>query len=229
MVKEYLLEHLADPPSGIAQAPNKFLNLTELIDILDTLNIKSIIYTGQEPSLDPAYQLITKTVHQRYKCQNTLYTNLYTMPPLKDTDRVEFGMKALTNSIHMAYTGKSNITILDNFVKLYQSKTNIIIEAVLIPGLINADEIERMAKYISVLSKEIPFIILPYFKSGDNPWHRPSATEMDDAVQMASKHLKNVHCFYGNEKLSYEVKSIFPAIIDTQCWPVSSHCLHGTS
>jgi pyruvate-formate lyase-activating enzyme len=121
---------------------------------------------------------------------------------------VEVGIKAVTDHLHRDYTGKSNKRVLKNFISLYQSGMKLVTESVLIPDYIGPDEIERIAKFIASVDKDIFFVLLPYFKAGDNPWRRPTRDEMDGAAGLAKKHLNNVHAVYGDEELKYEVVRI---------------------
>ncbi|AKG54160.1 radical SAM domain protein [Dehalogenimonas sp. WBC-2] len=197
-------------PSGLATPPEKFLFLEEVMEILEPFKLKQVILEGQEAGLDPAYPAVTVALHRRFGCNNVLLTNGYHMPDLTHTDKVEFGIKALTDSINIDYTGKSNKAVLENLVKTYQMGKKIIVESVLIPEYMDIDEIERIAKFVAGIDRNIPFMILPYFKSGDNPWRRPTPSDMEQAAEAARHHLTTVYHFSGEEKLEWEVKSLFP-------------------
>lgn len=198
-----------EEPNGIARPPERFLEFEEVIQILETLDIKCVLMEGVEPSLDPQYSQLTETLHKKFGTYNILLTNTYQLPVLKHTDEVEVSIKAITDSLHRHYTGKSNRKVLQNFVKLYESGMKLIVESVVIPDYIDADETERIAKFIASVDKSIPYIILPYIKAGDNHWRRPTPEEMDQAASAARKHLSNVTCVHGDEELLYETLKIF--------------------
>jgi pyruvate-formate lyase-activating enzyme len=213
MLKDFVGAHLEDP-KGEASPPERFLDMEELIEVLDGYDFNSVVIEGQEASCDPVLPQITKMLHKRYGSRNTLLTNGYELPDLSHVDQVEIGLKAITNSLHYHYTGVSNNQILKNIESLYKSGKKIFIEAVLIPEYIDTDEIERISRFIANLDKDILFILLPYFKSGDNPWRRPTPTEMEEAADIAKKHLNKVFFFRGDEELKYEVISAFPEGIE---------------
>jgi pyruvate-formate lyase-activating enzyme len=213
MLKDFVGTHLEDP-KGEASPPERFLDMEELIEVLDSYDFNSVVIEGQEASCDPVLPQITKMLHKRYGSRNTLLTNGYELPDLSHVDQVEIGLKAITNSLHCHYTGVSNNRVLKNIESLYKSGIKIFIEAVLIPEYIDTDEIERISRFIAGLDKDILFILLPYFKSGDNPWRRPSPTEMEEAADIAKKHLNKVFFFRGDEELKYEVISAFPEGIE---------------
>ena len=213
MLKDFVGAHLEDP-KGEASPPDRFLDMEELITVLDGYDFNSVVIEGQEASCDPALPQITEMLHKRYGSRNTLLTNAYELPDLSHVDQVEIGLKAITDSLHLHYTGVSNDQILKNIKSLYRSGIKIFIEAVLIPEYIDTDEIERISRFIAGLDKDILFILLPYFKSGNNPWRRPSPQETEEASDIAKKHLNKVFFFRGDEELKYEVISAFPKGIE---------------
>ena len=213
MLKDFLGKHIEEP-SGIAPAPERFLTMDELTDILDNYDFNSVVLEGQEAGLDPLYLQITQMLHERYHSFNVLLSNGYQLPDLSHTNKVEIGLKAITESMHKDYTGISNTQVLANIRKLHRDGTKFFIETCYIPGYIDIDELEKIAKFIVQLDPDILFVILPYFKSGDNPWRRPTIPEMDQAAAMAKTYLTNVFHFKGDEELKYEVFSAFPEGID---------------
>jgi pyruvate-formate lyase-activating enzyme len=212
MLKDFLGAHI-DDPNGFAAPPSQFLSLAELTDILDQYDFSTVIIEGQEASLDPEFGSITRLLHERYNSQNLLLTNGLVLPDLTHVDKVEVGIKAFSDSLHREYTGVSNKPILDNLVRIFHSGKEVFVESVFIPGYINTDEIEGIAKFMAALSPDMRFVILPYFKSGLNPWRRPTPTEMEHAASVAKRHLNNVFFFRGDEQLKYDVFSAFPFTI----------------
>ncbi|MEA2122206.1 MAG: hypothetical protein JMHAAFGB_00333 [Dehalococcoides mccartyi] len=207
-----LSEHLHLPfeeSTAIADSPNRFISFEELIETLDKLEIKKVLLEGQEASLDPLYPKITQALHQRYDSYNILCSNIYSLPSLKDTDEVAVGLKAIDDSIHKEYTGKSNRQVLANFIGLNQSGIKSSVASVFIPGFIDINETESIAKFIAQVNKDIPYHILPYFKSGFNPWRHPTREEMEAAEKTARKYLGKVRSWKGDEEMKYEVVKIF--------------------
>jgi pyruvate-formate lyase-activating enzyme len=213
MLKDWIGSHLEDP-DGVVPPPNRFLNIDELVNILDDYDFTSVILEGQEALVDPALPRVAEILHQRYNSCNTLLTNAYQLKDLSHIDQVEVGLKAITDSLHQHYTGASNTRILRNIVNLHKSGTKMFIESVLIPGYIDVDEVERISRFIAGLDRSIRLVLLPYFKSSDNPWRRPTPAEMEEAADIAKKSLDNVFFFRGDEELKYEVSSAYPVGID---------------
>ena len=209
MLKESKTVLYHEEPKEIAKPPERFLGFEKAMQILEKLEVKWVLLEGQEASLDPQYPQLTEALHKRLGSYNVLLTNAYEMPPLKDTDMVGVSFKAFTNSLHRHYTGKSNKRVLENFVRLYQSGVKLSAETVLIPEYIDAGEVERIAKFIASVDKDIRYQIDSYFPVADCPWRRPTAEEMDEAVSLARRHLTNVHWFKGDEDLLFEEVKIF--------------------
>ena len=201
--------HLAEP-RGIAAAPTRFMEGDEVVDTLVGLDVKWVLFEGQEASLDPQMPMIAEAIHRKLGSTNVLLTNAYQMPDLTHIDKVSIGLKAYGEKLHRDYTSESNKTILENFKKIYHSGVPMMAETVLIPGYIDHEEIGKIAKFIASVDPNIRYQIDAYFKAGDNPWRRPTDAEVDRAVVAASKYLNNVYAYKGSEPREFGVKSVFP-------------------
>ncbi len=212
-IHNYLLKenlHLFnEEPSETARPPERFLSADDVIRILGDLDVTTVLFEGQEAALDSLYPYLTAALHERFGTQNILCTNLYRMPALRDTDWVQMSIKAFDDGLHRDYTGKSNERVLRNFESLCRAGVRLSVATVLIPGYIDTDEIDRVAKYIAGVDKNVPYNILPYFKSGDNPWRRPTPNEMHEAEVIARRHLNRVHAWRGDEELKFEVVRVY--------------------
>jgi pyruvate-formate lyase-activating enzyme len=202
--------HLAEP-RGIVAAPTRFMDFDDVLDTLVELDVKWVLFEGQEASLDPQMPLIAEALHRRLNTTNVLLTNGYHMPDLRHIDKVAVGLKALDEKLHLDYTGQSNKTILENFKKIYRSGVPMMAETVLIPGYIDYEEIEKIAKFIASIDKNIRYQIDAYFKAGNNPWRRPTTDEVERAVEATRKHLTNAYAYNGTEPREFGVKSVFPS------------------
>lgn len=209
----YLLEeniHLInEEPNGIAaQCPERFLDLDEVIKALTGLQLDKVLFEGQEASLDPAYPYLTEACHKHFGSCNVLCTNAYKIPSLAHTDELQVGLKAVTDSLHRDYTGKSNKRVLENLVRFHKTGLKLTLSSVYIPDYIDVQETERIARFIASIDKDIPYHVLAYFKSGDNPWRRPTYEEMDEAARIAKQHLNRVWGWRGDEEVIYPMVRI---------------------
>ena len=208
--------HLVETKDGLfsgarqsSQPPERFLELEEVMQILGKLEIRRVIFMGAEPAIDPQLPRLSEALYREFGSYNILLTNGFKLIDLGHIDEVVFSLKAHTDNLHRQYTGKSNKKALGNFVRLYQSGVKLRAESIFIPEYIDCLEIENIARFIAGVDRKIPYRIDAYIPIGDNPWRRPTAKEMKEAVSIARKYLLNVSCLTGSEDLKFEVRKVF--------------------
>lgn len=216
LLKEIHDCHLQETKNGIfnqerkiTETPERFLDLEEVMKILERLEVREVIFMGAEPAIDPGLPQLAKSLHQEFKSYNILLTNGFKLIDLEHIDEVVFSIKAVTDSLHRHYTGKSNKKALNNFVRLNQSGIKLRAESIFIPEYIDSSEIENIARFIADINRNIPYRIDAYIPVADSPWRRPTPKEMEEAVSAAERYLVNVSCLKGNEELKHEVVRIF--------------------
>lgn len=204
--------HLAETRSTIfnltkktSRTPERFLNMEEVMHILDKLNVKKVIFMGAEPATDSELPQLAGNLHKNFGSYNVLLTNGFLFADLNNIDEVVFSIKAYTSELHRHYTGKTNKKALENFIKYYQLGVKLRAESILIPEYIDCPEIERISTFIAHVDKSIPYRIDAYIPIGANSWRRPVPEEMEKAVSIAQGHLDNVSCLTGNEDLKFEL------------------------
>ena len=217
LCKEGLYDHLlkenllsGERPLDKDGKPAQFLDFDGVLELLSGLELTRIFLTGKEAAVDPQYAALTKAFHQRLGTENVLYTNGYYVPVLDDTDAVEVGIKAVSDDLHLRYTGCPAKTVRENFINYASSVKKLTAASVVIPGLIEVDEIEKIARFIGNVDANIPYFVLPYYPAGDNPWPKTKPEEIDEAAALARGYLKNVCACYGtDEELLYDVERVF--------------------
>lgn len=172
--------------------PDKFLTYDEVINLLTPLKIKYAVFMGTEAALDPELPRLTKELHERWRSYNILLTNGIVMPDLTDIDQVIFSIKAFSEEIYRKYTGRNNKSALKNFAEIARMGKNLHAEVVLIPELIEAEEIEKVAEFVASIDPNIPFRIDAYFPVPECPWRAASNAEVEYAAELAKKHMKQV-------------------------------------
>jgi len=122
---------------------------------------------------------------------------------------VKFDLKAYDEKVHIALTGCSNRTTLENF-KMAASRFHrrgdpplVVASTLLVPGYVDAQEVFRIASFIASVNPEIPYSLLafaPNFLMSDLPrTSRRQATEAEDAAKSAglvNVHIGNVHLLW---------------------------------
>ena len=189
---------LLDDPTGQminktqVKPPEEFLSLEEVKEHLKGLDIKYVILVGTEPSIDPALPEVTRMLKEDFGAYNMLLTNGVRLTDMTNIDEVMISIKAIDEDIHLSYTGRSNEKVLENLKKIYRMGVKLQVETVLIPGLIDEYEVERVARFIGDIDPEIPYRIDAYFKVPGCPWPDASNEEVERAAELARKHLKHV-------------------------------------
>jgi pyruvate formate lyase activating enzyme len=120
---------------------------------------------------------------------------------------VKFDLKALTESLHIALTGWSNRQTLANFsraARRYRERPDlplVVASTLLVPGYVNAEEVNRIATFIARHDLDIPYVLLgfgPHYLMPDLP--RTSVGHAEAARQAAlDAGLRNVRI--GNRHL----------------------------
>lgn len=120
---------------------------------------------------------------------------------LKTGGNIKFDLKAFSNSLSIALSGVSNRTAFENFKLLYDrfymDRPDIPVltaTTLLVPGYVDAEEVEGIAKFLADLNPKIPYSLLifyPNYLMSDLP-----ITPIDQIVEcyrVARKYLKMVH------------------------------------
>jgi len=118
---------------------------------------------------------------------------------LKSGGNIKFDLKAWSETLNIALCGVSNKPTLENFrrigEKYYEKRRELPVltaSTLLVPGYVDAEEVEGIAQFISQISSEIPYTLLafyPCYVMNDLPTtSRQQAMECQKAAQ---KHLKN--------------------------------------
>ncbi|MEM2661623.1 MAG: radical SAM protein [Nitrososphaeria archaeon] len=197
------------------------LKLNEVRNISNIIDAKRVNLGGFEPTCDPhlreiieifaskgCYVIMTTNGH----LLNKEYAKVLIKSGLKE---IVMSIKAYSDAIFQYYTGVSNEKVLNNFQEISKLEVNLIAETVLIPGLVDVSEIERIAKFISFVNPEIPLRI-DALEPINEGMHGPNTNELKDAKRAAQKFLKKV--FYIPKETNIigkkgEVITIYPNLM----------------
>jgi len=184
------IAHIAD--KAPEDPPLIFLSCEEVIAKIKGLPLERAIFIGTEPALDPEMPLLSRELHKEFGCYNILLTNGLHLAELADIDEVIFSIKAISPEIHEVYTKKDNRRILENFALLARNGIKMQAETVLIPELIDASEIERVAEFVAGVNPTIPLRIDAYFPVPGCPWRAATRAEVEEAAELALRHVQKV-------------------------------------
>lgn len=195
------------------------LSVEELLNLL----IKScrLIYgglvddvqmTGGEPTKDPDYLLyLIRGLRDLGVSKIGVSTNGYMLgKDLVDelrslsVDYIKLDLKAYTDEIHKWYTGKSNINVLRAVRLLHEYGLNFYVRTIFIPNIVDVPEIEKIAKFLSHVDKNILYKLYQFAPEqlNVNLSRKPTQNEMLKAFNVARKYLNNVE--FLTYKTAYE-------------------------
>jgi pyruvate-formate lyase-activating enzyme len=212
--------HLKDDDQHALQAIKDFrrLSLSEFRTMIKEINVKRAVLGGGEPTIDKELPDIIGMLNT-LDVQTHLLTNGYILNEKFIEKLEEVGLlstyvsiKAYDDDTHRFYTGQTNRPVLDNFKLLSKSRIKLMAESIFIPGLIEYNEIERIARFIASVDPSISYRIDGFIPINDTPWRAPSPEEMIKASEIAKRHLENVHYIHSETKIKREVVDIYPKI-----------------
>jgi pyruvate-formate lyase-activating enzyme len=219
--------HLADDVQLELQAINNVeqLSLSEFRYIVEGLNVKRAVLGGAEPTLDKELLNVIDSLND-LDIKTDLLTNGYALNETfveklekAGLTSIRVSIKAYDDNIHQFYTGQTNRPVLDNFKLLNESRIELAAESVLIPGLIEKDEIGRIAKFISSVNLSIPYRIDGFISIHDASWRSPSPREVIEATRVAKRYLKAVSYIHSKTKIKEEIINVYPMIRNNDSYP----------
>jgi pyruvate-formate lyase-activating enzyme len=137
----------------------KHLNVDELLEILKDNKVKFVFLGGGEPTQD--HEL--KAIMSHLKI-NGIGSWLITNGELLDdeiftlSDGITFSIKTVDEIKHIKLTGKSNRNTLKNYEK-YGKSEKVVAETVFYPGLVDCEEIQKIAKFVHDVNPDARFRI----------------------------------------------------------------------
>lgn len=179
-------------PGQAYPRPERFLAVEEMETALRSVSIDKVLFMGGEPTL--ARELPTMLDFAK----NTLGVKTYlghtngSRLPLPNLDGANVGLKAWDDQVHLRYTGRPKQPIFDNFAVAVDAGLDMKANVVFIPGLVDLDQIEAMAKWLASLNADIPFHIMGYISVPGQPYERPTSEAMATAVDICRRHLRHV-------------------------------------
>ena len=164
---------------------------------------KEVLITGGEPTISKKYLLNLITLSKEMGFKNVvLCTNGYGIGvdatygedlAASGLSEAQLDIKAYDNQSHLWYTGKSNAPVLKAAKNLIDAGIDLIVQTVYIPGIVEEDEIRKIASFLAGINPEIRYRINqfePRF-SHEKIARSPTEEEVMVAYGAASEHLPN--------------------------------------
>lgn len=178
--------------------PDRFLSLGEIQSALRGVGLEQLFVMGGEPTLARDLTALLAWAKRELRVRTCLgHCNGWHIPH-DNLDGANVGLKAWDPAIHRAYTGHSKDRIFGNFERAFRAGLELKANVVLIPTWVECDQIEAIARWIAALSPDIPFHIMGYIPVPGQPFPSPTTAQMDEAVQAARRHLRQVAASHLN-------------------------------
>lgn len=113
-------------------------------------------------------------------------------------DYIKLDIKAYTDKIHRWYTGRSNANVLAAVKLLTEYGFNFYTRTIFIPDIVDLDEIEKIAKFLSQVNRSIPYKIYqfaPEHTKNKTVNTSPNREQMLKAANIARVYLDNVEAY----------------------------------
>jgi len=212
--------HISNKEKTLLQAVTRVkpLSLSKFKALIKKLNVEHAVLGGGEPTIDKQLPNIISLLNA-FDVESHLLTNGFILNKnfIKNLEKsglssIHVSIKAYNDKIHRFYTGQTNKPVLNNFKLLNESKIKLMAESILIPKLIDQNEIEKIAKFIASVNSHIPYRIDGFIPINNASWKAPHPKEVVKASQIAKKYLKNVHFIHNKTKIKGKAINVYPKI-----------------
>jgi pyruvate-formate lyase-activating enzyme len=196
---------------------SRVLRIEEVISYLKPLSFKRAIFLGKEPTYDVNFLPVARALKERFFTHNILLTNGFKFVKDSSIDEVCISIKAISKELFKDFTKRDNPKrVLANFRK-YASQPHLKVraESIFIPGYIDREQIEKIAKFIASVDDSIPYRIDGYIPASvyslekKDSFRAPTKDEMEEAKMIAQRYLKNVSILHFGIKPKYRVKRVY--------------------
>lgn len=172
--------------------PKGFLTTEQIKAVLQTVDITTLYFMGGEPTMARNLPELLDFGKNQLKVRTYLgHCNGWRLD-LPYLDGANVGLKAWDPQVHRAYTGREKDLIFGNFARAFAAGLDLKANVVFVPGLVDLDQVEAIAAWLARLSHAIPFHIMGYIPVPGQPYPRPSAEQMEEAVSRCRHHLQHV-------------------------------------
>ena len=170
----------------------KRLDLNRVLTLLGPVRPRSVSILSGEARPSPAFNRLPAALREAIGCEVRLITNGYILPDLDGVTHVAMSIKALDDRFHKRYTGKSNQRCLQHFREIHAAGVGLSVSSVYIPGIIDSEEIERIARFVACVDRDIPYRVIGYMKVNGLDVREPSYQEVEQVASLAGRYLRNV-------------------------------------
>jgi pyruvate formate lyase activating enzyme len=179
-------------PGQAHPRPERFLAVEQMETALRSVSPDKVFFMGGEPTVAKELPAMLEFAKITLGAKTYLGHTNGSRLPLANLDGANVGLKAWDDQVHLRYTGRPRQPIFDNFAAAVRGGLEMKANMVFIPGMVDIDQIEATAEWLTSLSPEIPFHIMGYIPVPGQPYQRPTTEQMDEAVSRCQHHLRHV-------------------------------------
>ncbi|MEM0448537.1 MAG: radical SAM protein [Methanomassiliicoccales archaeon] len=175
-------------------APTNFLSLDAILEKLSSFRMDTLNFVGGEPlTIKGINEIVAFAKNEKKAKVKIAHTNASMLPPL-EVDEIGVSLRAVSKRKHLQLTGAQNTKVLGNIFRIHDMGIKMRVSTILIPELIDVEEVEKIAEFIASVGSDVPLHITGYIPVPGLPWRRPTRDEMADAVIVAKRHIPRVTC-----------------------------------
>ena len=172
--------------------PDGFLTTGQIKEALRTVDLATLYFMGGEPTMARNLAELLDFGKNTMGVRTFLgHCNGWKLD-LPNLDGANVGLKAWDPQVHRAYTGREKDLIFGNFQRAFEAGMDLKANVVYVPGLVDVDQVEAIAAWLGSLSRDIRFHIMGYIPVPGQPYERPTAEQMTEAVACCKRHLNQV-------------------------------------
>ncbi|MEI7729298.1 MAG: radical SAM protein [Verrucomicrobiota bacterium] len=172
--------------------PDGFLTTEQIKEALRTVDLATLYFMGGEPTMARNLAELLGFGKNTLGVRTFLgHCNGWKLD-LPNLDGANVGLKAWDPQVHRAYTGREKELIFGNFQRAFEAGMDLKANVVYVPGLVDVDQVEAIAAWLGSLSRDIRFHIMGYIPVPGQPYERPTAEQMTEAVACCQRHLNQV-------------------------------------
>jgi pyruvate formate lyase activating enzyme len=176
------------PDVEVGQYPS----LAQVQEALRSVDAERDHFMGGEPTTCADLPAALRFCQEELGLRTYLgHTNGWAIP-LQHLNGANVSFKAHTPAIHESYTGRPAGPVYESFRRAHDAGLELKASCVSIPGLVDLDEVGRIAAFVASCSPAIPFHIMGYIPIPGTPWPRPTDEQMAAAVAVARQHVQQV-------------------------------------
>jgi pyruvate formate lyase activating enzyme len=179
-------------PGQCHPRPDRFLDVERMKAALRSLDVDKVFFMGGEPTLARELPEMLDFAKNTLGAKTCLGHTNGSRLPLVNLDGANVGLKAWDEEVHLRYTGRAKRPSFDNFAAAFRAGLEMKANVVLVPGLVELDQVESVAAWLAALSRDIPFHIMGYIPVPGQPYLRPTGEQMAAAADACRRHLRHV-------------------------------------